>query len=76
MQFIDEQDHVPIRFRLLQEHLHPLLEISAESGAREHPHQIHGNDPLLLQVRRHSPFCDPLGQPFHDRRLADPRLPG
>ena len=74
VQLVDEEDHIAVAARLVDDALEPLLELAAERGAgdevdvREREHAGAG------ERARDFPRRDPLGQPLGDRRLADARL--
>ena len=75
MELIDKEDDVLILLGLLQECLHPLLEIAPEPGAGYHPHQVHGDDLLTLQVEGDAAAGDALGKPLHHGGLSHARVP-
>ena len=74
MQLVDEEDDLALRVRHGLEHrLEPLLELAAILGAGDQRAHVERHDALLLQALGHVPPHDPLGQPLHDRGLADAR---
>ena len=75
MKLVDKEDNVLILLGLPQEGLHPLLKIAPEPGAGYHPHQVHGNNFLVLQVERDTPAGNALGKPLHHGGLPNSRIP-
>ena len=60
---------------LLQDGLQAVLELAPVLRAGDEGADIEADDPLVLEVLRHVAVDDPLGEPLHDRRLADARFP-
>jgi hypothetical protein len=74
VQLVDEEDDLALGVLDRLEHgLEPLLELTAVLGARDERAHVEGDDALALQPLGHVPPHDPLGEPLHDRRLADAR---
>ena len=70
MQFVDEEDHLPLGGGdLLQDRLQPVLELAPVFRAGDEGPEIEGEHPLLLQPLRDIPGHHPLGEPLHDRGL-------
>ena len=76
VQLVDEQNDPAFLFRpFLQHGLQAFLEFAAVLGAGDHGAQIQREQALSLQTFRHLLVGDPQSQTFHDRGLADARLP-
>jgi hypothetical protein len=74
-QLVDEQDDLTLAVLDVLEHrLEALLELAPELGTGDDRTEVERDHPLVLQSFRHVAADDPLGEPFDDRRLADPRL--
>ena len=71
---VDDQDHVAGLAYLLDQALHPALELTAELRACHQRRQIQQIDLLLPQLERHLALDDPLGQALGDGGLAHARL--
>ena len=72
MEFVDEQDDLPVGGGdLLHHRLEAFLELAAVLGAGDESAHVEGEDGLVAQALRHVAAKDPLGQPFDDRGLAD-----
>src|SRR6266404_2576842 len=75
VQLIDEHDVTPFSCRdLFENRLEPLLEFSAEFGARDERPDVERDEMLVLQRIGHVAVHDALRQALDDRRLADARL--
>jgi hypothetical protein len=75
VQFVDEDDQpVGVAADLLDDVVHPLLEVAPVAGARDDPRQVQGDHPPPGEHVRDVVVRDPLGQALHDRRLADARV--
>ena len=75
VELVDEEDDPPVAvLDLLEDRLQALLELAAVLGARDERPEVQPHDPLVLERLGHVAADDPLGQPFDDRGLADPRL--
>ncbi len=76
VELVDKQDDVLLLLLQLTQHLlHPLLEVTAESGAGDEPANVEREDTLALERLRYVVRDDPLGEPLGHRRLADTGLP-
>ena len=76
VQLVDEQDVEPVRLRdLLEDRLHPLLEVAAVLRAGKHGGDVEGHQLPAAERAGDVSRDDALGQPLGDRGLADPRLP-
>ncbi len=76
VQLVDEHDDLAVGLGdLLQEGLHPLLELAAELGARDHPGQVERDHALVLQRFGNVAGRDALREALDDRGLAGARLP-
>ena len=71
---VDDQDDVPGAGDLLDEALHPALELAAELGACHQGGQVQQVDLLVLELVGHLPLDDALSQGFGDGGLAHARL--
>ena len=71
---VDDQDHVAGLAYLLDQALHPALELTAELRACHQRRQIQQIDLLLPQLERHLALDDSLGQALGDGGLAHARL--
>ena len=71
---VDDQDHVAGLAYLLDQALHPALELATELRACHQRRQIQQIDLLLPQFERHLALDDPLGQALGDGGLAHTRL--
>jgi hypothetical protein len=72
VELVDKQDDVLLLLLELLEHLlHPLLEIPAETGARDEPAHVEREDALAIDRLWYVLRDDPLGEPLGHRRLAD-----
>ena len=67
---INEQNHVARLADLVQQALDPLLKLAAELGARHQGGQVQQIDFLVLQLGRHLPGGDPLGDALGNGGLA------
>src|SRR5262249_31298460 len=74
VQLIDEYDGVLILHQLFHDGLQPLFELPAILGARDDQGKIERQNPLVGEKARHIAFRDPLGESFHNCRLAYARL--
>ena len=70
MDLVDHQDDVAQALHLVDEALHPALELAPELGAGHQGRQIQQIDLLVPQLEGHIALCDPLGQPLGDGSLA------
>jgi hypothetical protein len=62
VQFVDEEDHLPLAFGdLLQHRLQPFLELAAVLGTCDERPQVQLHQPLVLQPFRDVSAYDPLG---------------
>ena len=76
VELVDEEDDLPLRVLDGLEHrLQPLLELAAVLGPGDERAHVEGDDALALQALGDVPAHDPLGQPLHDRGLADAGRP-
>ena len=72
VQLVDEHDDPALRALDLRQHgLEALLELAAILGARHQQAQIEREDRLVLQPLGDVAAHDALGEPLHDRGLAD-----
>ena len=72
VQLVDEEDDLALRLLHGLEHgLEPLLELAAILGAGHQRAHVERDDALALETLGHVAAHDALGQPLHDRRLAD-----
>ena len=75
VQLVDEDDQlIAVLPDLVDEPLHPLLEVAAVPGARDHAGQLELHHPLARQRLRHVLVHDALGDALDDRGLAHPGL--
>ncbi len=75
VQLVDEADQLPVAGLDLGQHrLQPLLELAAVLGPGDHGAEVQGDDALVLQPLGDVAGDDALGQPLHDRGLADAGL--
>jgi len=71
VELIDKQDDSPRRLvDLFEDGLEPVLELTTVLRSREQGTQVEGEDALVLQGLRDISGYDPLGETFHDGRLA------
>ncbi len=74
VQLVNEENDLALRVVDGLEHrLEALLEFAAILRPRDQRAHVEGHDPLALEPLGHVAPHDPLGQPLHDRRLADAR---
>ena len=72
VQFVDEDDQlVGVGADLAHDGGQPFLEVPAIAGARDHTRQVQGEHPSSGEYVGHVAVDDPLGEPLHDRGLAD-----
>ena len=71
---VDEQDDVPAIFYLLEDLLHPLLEITAVTRSRNHGAKVQGVNLLVTQSLGNVSTHDGLSQALDTSRLTDARL--
>ena len=62
MQLIDEENDMTIFFNVIDDVVHPLLEISAKASASDYIHQVQLQDPHLGQFSWNLTSCHTLGQ--------------
>jgi len=74
VQFVDEQDRVLCAADLVHHRLDPLLELAAVLRARDHHGEVEDDDAAVGEQLGHVAIDHPLGEAFHDRRLAHARL--
>ena len=75
VQLIDEEDHRSVRIlHFLQHGLEALFEFPPEFRPRDQRAQVQGDDAFVLHALGHVPAHHPLGESFHDGRLAHARL--
>ena len=74
VQLVDEDDDVVALGELPHDRLQPLLELPAVLRAGHDQRDVEGQDALLGQVDGHVALHDLVGEAFHERRLAHPRL--
>ena len=75
VQLVDEEHDAAVGVGDLLEHcLQPLLELAAVLGAGDEGSHVEGDQTLVLESLGDVSAHDALGQPLHDRGLADPRL--
>ncbi len=75
VQLVDEDDQFGgVRADLVDDGGEPLLEVAPVTGPGDHTGQIQGDHPAPGQHIGHVTVGDALGQPLHDRGLADTRL--
>src|SRR5829696_344472 len=71
VELVDKQNDVFLLLLELLEHLlHPLLEVPAETGARDESAHVEREDALALERLRYVVRDDPLGESLGHRRLA------
>ena len=75
MQFIDEQNNVLCLHDLFHHDLEAFLELTAVFRSRNERSEIKGDHASVQNIFRNIGADDPLGEPFHDRRFADPGFP-
>ncbi len=76
MQFIDEEDYLPLRLDdLVQNRLEPVLELAPKFGAGDQGAQVQRDKSLVFQALRNIPIYDPLGEPLHDSGFPHARFP-
>ena len=76
VKLVDEDDDAARgRRNLFQHGLQAFLELAAILGARDHGREVEREELLVAQTFRHVAIDDALRQTFHDRGLADARLP-
>ena len=72
---VDEEDHVALGPRhLLEDGLHPFLELAAELGSGDERAHVQREDAAVLQRIGHVAGHDPAREALDDRGLADARL--
>ena len=75
VQLVDERDDLAVRVRdLLEDGLHPLLELTAVLRARDHRADVERDQPLVAQAVGDVALDDAARQPLGDRGLADAGL--
>ncbi len=75
MQLVDKEDDLPLALFYLVEHaLEPLLKLAAVLGPRHQRAHVEAEHLAVLEVFRHVPAHDPLGQPLGDGGFAHARL--
>ncbi len=75
VQFVDEQDDLAAALADLSEHgLQAVLKLSAEFRPGQERPQIELHDAFVLEAFGDIAAHDPLRQPLHNRRLADPGI--
>src|SRR5437867_1537515 len=74
MQLVDENDRILGLADFVHHSLQTLLELPAILRTRHHGGKVQGDDPLVLERLGDLVLHDPLGQPFGDRGLPDPRF--
>ena len=71
MQFVDEEDGLPVVFEPAQQGMDALLQIAPVGRAGDQCGQVEREQPPAAQRRRHVALHQPLGQPFHQRAFPD-----
>jgi len=71
VQLVDEEDRVLGAADFIHHRLDPLFELAAILRAGHHHRQVQDHDAAVGHQFRHFAVDHSLGQPFHDRRLAD-----
>ena len=71
---VDEENDVAAGPDLLEDLLQPFLEVPAVPRAGDQRAEVEGVELLVLERLGHLALDDALGQPLHDRRLADTRF--
>ncbi len=75
VELVDEGDDAAVALGDLAKHgLEAILELAPVLRTGHHGPDVQRDDPLVLQRVRDVAGHDALGEPFHDRRLADARL--
>ena len=75
MQFVDEQNDLPVALRhFLDDRFEPVLKFAAIFRPGDQRAHVQGDDPLVLQHRRHVAVEHADGQAFDDGGLAHARL--
>ena len=62
MKFIDEENDMTIFFNVIDDVVHPLLEVSAKASASDYIHQVQLQNPLLGKFSRNLTSRYTLGQ--------------
>ncbi len=74
MDLVDEQNHVRIFLRFIDQLLDARLEFAAVHRARDHEREIHGEEPSAVQRIRNVASREALRQPLDDGRFSRPRF--
>ncbi len=75
VQLVDEQEHLTFgRLDFLQDSLEALFKLASKFGSGHQRAHVQHDQPLLFEAFRDVSLHDSLGQPLHDRGLADAGL--